>query len=102
MVTGYRMTTTSKIGAIAVGVVLLGVVGFFLAFGFVLILGLAVAGMLLGLGAALRRKLTRRPAPARTTMIPRHDLDPAKEVRPASEPMLEKRGSTLPGQGTRE
>lgn len=82
----YQLTTTSKIGAIAFAVVLLGVVGFFLAFGFVLIFGLALAGAVLGVGAALRRKLTGQPAPNTRAVAAQHGLDPAKEVRGPGEP----------------
>ena len=83
----YQLTTTSRIGAIAIGVVLLAVVGFFLAFGFVLIVGLAIAGAVLGVGAALRRKLTGAPVPTNRSTVPsRHGLDPAKEIRPDSAP----------------
>lgn len=82
----YQLTTTSKIGAIAFAVVLLGVVGFFLAFGFVLVLGLALAGALLGVGAALRRKLSGQPTADTRTVPARYGLDPTKEVRGPGEP----------------
>ncbi|MGI9140084.1 MAG: hypothetical protein ACR2GJ_03120 [Gemmatimonadaceae bacterium] len=79
-----RLSTGNKLVAILAGTVLLVVVGVFLAFGFVLILALAAAGLLLGIGAALYRRLTGRP-PVRSP-VPRtsHGLDPALEVTPAS------------------
>lgn len=98
MATGYRITTTSKIGAIAAGVVLLAVLGFFLAFGFVLVSGLVVAGMILGLGAAIRRRMTGRAPDDHKPRIARYDLDPAKEVRPAAARPVDESGDRLPGQ----
>ncbi|MEO7646826.1 MAG: hypothetical protein ABIV11_01130 [Gemmatimonadaceae bacterium] len=75
------MTTGNKLGAVVFGTVLLVVVGAFLAFGFVLLLGLAAAGLLLGTAAALYRRLTGRPQPPRH-VGPRHGLDPSLEIAP--------------------
>lgn len=71
-----------KLGAVVAGTALLVVVGVFLAFGFVLLLGLAAAGLLLGIGAALLRRLTGRPLAQRDAVRPRHGLDPSLEVKP--------------------
>lgn len=76
-----RLSTGNKVAAILAGTVLLVVVGVFLAFGFVLLLGLAVAGLLLGTGAALFRRLTGRP-PRQSHVASRHGLDPALEIAP--------------------
>lgn len=64
------------------GVVLLLAVVVFLAFGFVLLLGLAAAGLLLGAGAALFRRLSGRPAVQPEVRQSRHGLDPSLEVSP--------------------
>lgn len=79
-----RLSAGNKLVAILAGTVLLVVVGVFLAFGFVLMLALAGAGLVLGIGAALFRRLTGRP-PVRSH-VPRttHGLDPALEVTPAA------------------
>jgi len=76
-----RMSSGNKLGAIVLGSVLLVVIGVFLAFGFVLLLGLAVAGLLLGIGAALLSRLTGRPR-RQPPLQSRHGLDPALEVAP--------------------
>lgn len=77
----YRRTTGGKLAALLFGVVVLLAVFVFLAFGFVLVLALAAAGLLLGAGAALLRRLGRRPA-ARDARPDRRDLDPSLEVSP--------------------
>lgn len=77
-----RLSTGNKAGAILLGAALVVVVGVFLAFGFVLLLGLAAAGLVLGTGVALLRFLTGRPN--RDRQVPsRHGLDPALEVTPS-------------------
>lgn len=78
----YRRATGSKLGALLLGIVLLLAVGVFLAFGFVLLLGLAVAGLVLGAGAALLRRLSGRPAVQPDVRQGRHGLDPSLEVSP--------------------
>ncbi len=76
-----RVSMGSKLGAVVLGTALLVVVGVFLAFGFVLLLGLAAAGLLLGIGAALFRRLTGQ-APAPRGQVRSHNgLDPALEVK---------------------
>jgi hypothetical protein len=77
-----RSSLGGKLGAVVAGTVLLVVVGVFLAFGFVLLLGMAAAGLVLGLGAALLRRLTGRPPAQRDVVRPRHGLDPSLEVKP--------------------
>ena len=71
-----------KLGAIVAGAVLLVLVGVFLAFGFVLLIGLAAAGLLLSIGGALLRSITGRPPTPRHELGARHDLDPTLEVMP--------------------
>lgn len=77
----FRASLGGKVGAVVAGTVLLIVVGVFLAFGFVLLVGMAAVGLLLGVGAALLRRLTRGPAPLDAAR-PRHGLDPSLEVKP--------------------
>lgn len=83
-----RVSMGSKLGAVVLGTALLVVVGVFLAFGFVLLLGLAAAGLLLGIGAALFRRLTGRP-PQQSRVTSRHGLDPALEVAPPPDPSVQ-------------
>jgi hypothetical protein len=85
----YRRTTGGKLAALFVGVVVLLAVLVFLAFGFVLVIALAAAGLLLGAGAALLRRLSGRPAAPDARPGGRHDLDPALEVSPPP-PTLDK------------
>lgn len=78
----FRSSLGGKLGAAVAGAVLLVLVGVFLAFGFVLLVGMAVVGLLLALGGALLRRLTgRAPVPLDQT-APRHGLDPSLEVQP--------------------
>lgn len=81
----FRSSMGGKLGAIVAGTVLLVLVGVFLAFGFVLLIGLAVAGLILGIGGALLRRLTGRPPTQHNELRQRHDLDPTLEVKPAPE-----------------
>lgn len=84
-----RLSTGNKFAAVVLGAALLVVVGVFLAFGFLLVLGLTGAGLLLGVGAALYRRLTGKPQAHRSRMRSQHGLDPALEV--ASPPALPER-----------
>lgn len=78
----FRAHVGNRIGALALGAVLLLAALVFLAFGIVLIVGLTAAGLVLGLGAALYKRLTRTP-PATPRQPGRFgDLDPALEVLP--------------------
>ena len=78
----FRSSMGGKLGAVVAGAVLLVLVGIFLAFGFVLLVGMAAVGLLLGLGTALLRRLTGR-APAQQEIARRtHGLDPSLEVKP--------------------
>lgn len=86
-----RLSTGNKFAAIIVGSLLLVVVGVFLAFGFLLILGLMVIGLLLGIGAALYRRLAGRPSTDSGHVQAQHGLDPALEIAPPPLP-LEKHG----------
>lgn len=78
----FRSSVGGRLGALVLGTVLLVVVGVFLAFGFVLLLGLAAAGLLLGIGAALIRRLAGRHPIRRDPVGSRHGLDPSLEVKP--------------------
>jgi len=85
-----RLSTGNKLAVILLGTVLLVVVGVFLAFGFVLLLGLAAAGLLLGTGAALLRRLTGR-RPRQSHVASRHGLDPAREIAPPPDSSAQRR-----------
>lgn len=85
-----RLSTGNKVAAILAGTVLLVVVGVFLAFGFVLLLGLAAAGLMLGTGMALLRRLTGRPV-REPRVTPRHGLDPALEIALPPDPPPQRR-----------
>ena len=78
----FRSSMGGKLGAVVAGAVLLVLVGIFLAFGFVLLVGMAAVGLVLGLGAALLRRLTGRSPRQREAVRPGHELDPALEVQP--------------------
>ena len=82
LIIGQHRTTGSKLAALILGIVAFLAVIVFLAFGFVLVLGLAAAGVILGTGAALLRRLTGRPAGLPDARPARHDLDPSLEVSP--------------------
>lgn len=81
-----RLSTGNKFAAVVLGAVLLVVVGVFLAFGFLLVVGLTVAGLLLGIGVALYRRLTGQPQAQRNRVRSQHGLDPALEVTPPPAP----------------
>lgn len=81
-----RSSVGGKLGAVVAGTVLLVLVGVFLTFGFVLLLALAAAGLVLGIGGALLRRLTGRAPIPHDELALRHDLDPALEVRPPPPP----------------
>lgn len=78
----FRSGMGGKLGAVVAGAALLVFVGVFLAFGFVLLTGLAAVGLVLGIGGALLRRLTGRPPATRSELRARHDLDPTLEVKP--------------------
>lgn len=94
-----RLSTGNKVAAILAGAVLIAIVGVFLAVGFVLVIGLAVAGLVLGMVVALLRFFSgrgKRPPP----LASRHDLDPALEIAPpsrSSEPVRPRPTEDRPG-----
>jgi hypothetical protein len=81
----FRSSVGGKLGAVVAGAVLLLVLGVFLAFGFILLLGLVAAGLLLGLVAALRGRVMGGRAAPLDAGGARHGLDPGLEVRPPPE-----------------
>lgn len=85
-VRAFRSSVGGKLGAVVAGTVLLVLVGVFLTFGFVLLLALAAAGLVLGIGGALLRRLTGRAPIGRDALRSRDDLDPALEVKPPLSP----------------
>lgn len=78
----FRSSMGGKLGAVVTGAVLLVLVGIFLAFGFVLLVGMAAVGLLVGVGAALLRRLTGRGRTQQEILPARHGLDPSLEVKP--------------------
>lgn len=81
-VRGFRARAGSRVGALALGAALLVAAGGFLAFGFILVVALTVIGLLLGIAAALYRRLLG-PSPATLDRAAsRSGLDPALEVSP--------------------
>ena len=78
----FRSSMGGKLGAVVAGAVLLVLVGIFLAFGLVLLVGMAAVGLVLGLGTALLRRLTGRSPRRQEAVRQGHELDPALEVQP--------------------
>jgi hypothetical protein len=76
----YQMTTRTKLGAIALGVLVLVVGGTLLAFGVVLLVGLAVVGLVFGGLSMLWGKLTGRGPFGFLRRGRRERLDPSREV----------------------
>lgn len=88
----YVLGTRSKLTALLVGIVLIGVVAMLLAVGFTVLVALAVIGTLAGLGAIARRAVRARVDRALGREPDRIALDPAKQVFPAaSAPRLDDR-----------
>jgi hypothetical protein len=84
----YRLTLRSKIAVTVVTLLVLGAGALLLAFGLALLAGVAAAGVVLGAGTALWRRLRgpRVPLPPGTRQG-RAGLDPSKEVfLPPEEP----------------
>ena len=86
-VRGFRAHVGNRIGALVLGALLLLAAGVFLTFGIVLIVGLTAVGLLLGVGAALYRRLAGAPATSAPRARPLTGLDPALEVLPPAQPV---------------
>jgi hypothetical protein len=80
----YGISTRNRPAAIALGALALGVGAIFLAFGIVLLLGLAAVGTLVGAGVVLYRAVTGRRVDR--LRPPPTELDPSLEVFPAERP----------------
>ena len=85
-VRGFRAHVGSRIGALVLGAVLLLAAGVFLTFGIVLIVGLTAVGLLVGVGAALYRRLAGALPTSAPRARPLTELDPALEVLPPPRP----------------
>ncbi|HUR92134.1 MAG TPA: hypothetical protein VMY38_05615 [Gemmatimonadaceae bacterium] len=85
----FRAHVGSRIGALLLGAVLLVAAGVFLTFGVVLIVGMIAIGLVVGIAAALYRRLAGSPpaAPRRESFS---GLDPALEVLPPP-PIVERK-----------
>ena len=82
----YGITVRNRPAAIALAAVALAIGAVFVAFGIVLLLGLAALGTAIGTGVLLYRALTgRRGDRARRSELP-SDLDPSLEVFPSKTP----------------
>lgn len=79
----YVLGTRSKLTALLVGFVLVGVIAMLLAVGFTVLIALAAIGTLAGLGAIARRAVRARVDRALGRSPDRIVLDPAKQVFPA-------------------
>ena len=77
-----RAHVGSRVGALVLGAVLLLAALVLLTFGIVLIVGLTAVGLVLGIGAALYRRLTGTPPAAARQPGRFGELDPALEVLP--------------------
>ena len=88
----YVLGTRSKLTALLVAIVLIGVVGMLLAVGFTVLIALAVIGTLAGFMAIARRAVRARVDRALGRAPDRIVLDPAQQVFPATPaPRLEDR-----------
>jgi hypothetical protein len=81
----HRLSVRGRAAAIATGIAALVVGGVLLVLGVTLLLGLLVAGAVLGAGVLAYRRLTGRRLTPRDTS-PRRHLDPALEVFPDDAP----------------
>ena len=82
----YGINVRNRPAAIALAAVALAVGAVFVAFGIVLLLGLAAVGATIGTGVLLYRALTgRRVGRARRSELS-SDLDPSLEVFPSKAP----------------
>jgi hypothetical protein len=92
IVRAYGFNVRNRPATIALAAVALSLGAVFLAFGIVLLLGLAAVGAVIGTGAFLVRSLTRRRFGPVSGSRADHELDPALEVFPvdqaASKPLL--------------
>ena len=82
----YRINVRNRPAAMALAAAALAVGAVFIAFGIVLLAGLAVVGTLIGGGVALYRALTARRHDRLAGYDHRFDLDPSLEVRSAEPP----------------
>ena len=80
----YVLGTKSKLAALLVGVVLVGVIAMLLVVGFTVLIALTAIGTLLGLAALARRAVRTRLGHAAGQEPDRLVLDPAKQVFPAT------------------
>ena len=82
----YQMTTRTRLGALALGLLVLVVGGTLLAFGVVLLVGLAAVGLVIGGASMLWGKLTGRGPFGFLRHGRRSRLDPSREVFVVDEP----------------
>ncbi len=82
----YGISVRNRPAAIALAAVALAVGAVFVAFGIVLLLGLAAVGTAIGTGVLLYRALTGRSVDRLRRPEPPSDLDPSLEVFPSKTP----------------
>lgn len=78
----YVLSTRSKLAALLLGVVALGLVAVLLTVGFTVLVALVILGTLAGLIAVARRAVGARLDRARGRVPDHIELDPAKQVFP--------------------
>jgi hypothetical protein len=86
MIRIYGLSVRSRPAAIALAAAALAVGAVVIAFGIVLLLGLAVVGTIVGAGVLAFRALTGRGGARLRPPQPELDLDPSLEVLPADRP----------------
>lgn len=80
----YVLGTRSKLAALLLGIVVVGVIAMLLVVGFTVLIALTAIGTLLGLAAIARRAVRARLGHAAVQESDRLVLDPAKQVFPAT------------------
>lgn len=80
----FRAHVGNRVGALVLGALPLLAAGVFLTFGILLIVGVTVAGLVLGVDAALYRRVQGAPPRDVRSVRPLSGLDPALEVLPPS------------------
>lgn len=78
----YRLSVRSRAGAIALGIVVLGIGIVVIVSGIALLIGVAAIAFVLAGGAMLLRKILRRPAAPPIRREGARGFDPALEVFP--------------------
>ena len=85
----YTMTVRNRVAVAGFSILIVAMGVILVTFGMALLAGLAVTGAVVGAGAALYRRLFRRPDnEAAQRLSARGSLDPSLEVQPSRPPMV--------------